>query len=249
MSTSSSVTSSPGLSSPGLSSPGPTRPTPGPELLRLLQLSSSLCPIGAFAFSQGLEQAVERGWVPDEQQLVEWLLGLGRYGIAALDLPLLLRAHAAWTLGDEARALGVAERVLANREARELWEQEQDLGNALAAVLLNLGVPRAAALREKRGSSYVVAYALGAAHFGIDAQLAAFGYAFTWSEQQSSAAARLVPLGHMATQRVLSRVLEDIPHWVSEASQLEDDQIGSQAPALAIAAAWHETQYTRLFRS
>jgi len=217
--------------------------------LRLLQLSSSLCPIGAFAFSQGLEQAVERGWVPDEQQLVEWLLGLGRYGIAALDLPLLLRAHAAWTLGDEARALGVAERVLANREARELWEQEQDLGNALAAVLLNLGVPRASALREKRGSSYVVAYALGAAHFGIDAQLAAFGYAFTWSEQQSSAAARLVPLGHMATQRVLSRVLEHIPHWVSEASQLEDDQIGSQAPALAIAAAWHETQYTRLFRS
>jgi urease accessory protein len=208
-----------------------------------------LCPIGAFAFSQGLEQAVERGWVPDEQQLVEWLLGLGRHSIAALDLPLLLRAHAAWALGDDAQALSVASRVLANREAYELWQQEQDLGGALGAVLLNLGVTRAAALREKRGSSYVVAYALGAAHFGIDAQLAAFGYAFTWAEQQSSAAARLVPLGHMATQRVLSRVLDDIPHWVSGACQLADDQIGSQTPALAIAAAWHETQYTRLFRS
>jgi len=217
--------------------------------LRLLQLSSSLCPIGAFAFSQGLEQAVERGWVPDEQRLVEWLLGLGRYALAGLDLPLLLRAHAAWTLGDDAGALGVAERVLANREARELWEQEQELGSALSAVLLNLGVTRAETMRTKRGSSYVVAYALGAAHFGINAQLTAFGYAFTWSEQQSSAAARLVPLGHMATQRVLSRVLEDIPRWVSQAEALEDDQIGSQAPGLAIAAAWHESQYTRLFRS
>jgi len=243
MTTSSSCT---GTSSAGISC---QRPAPGPEVLRLLQLSSSLCPIGAFAFSQGLEQAVERGWVRDEQQLVEWLLGLGRYSMAALDLPLLLQAHAAWTLGDDAAALRVAERVLANREACELWAQEQDLGSALGAVLLNLGVTRAGALRERRGSSYVVAYALGAAHFGIDAQLAAFGYAFTWSEQQSSAAARLVPLGHMATQRVLSRVLEDIPHWVNEACQLEDDQIGSQAPALAIAAAWHETQYTRLFRS
>jgi len=221
----------------------------GPELLRLLQLSSSLCPIGAFAFSQGLEQAVERGWVPDEQQLTLWLQGLGQHALAALDLPLLLRAHDAWTRGDDEQALGVAEQVLANREARELWEQEQDLGGALAAVLLNLGVTRARALHEKRGSSYVVAYALGAAHFGIDARLAAFGYAFTWSEQQSSAAARLVPLGHMATQRVLSRVLEDIPDWVSSASQLEDDEIGSQTPALAMAAAWHETQYTRLFRS
>ncbi|HKO93388.1 MAG TPA: urease accessory UreF family protein, partial [Polyangiaceae bacterium] len=189
----------------------------GPELLRLLQLSSSLCPIGAFAFSQGLEQAVERGWVPDERQLTLWLLGLGRHALGALDLPLLLRAHEAWALGDDQRALNVAEQVLANREARELWEQEQDLGGALAAVLLNLGVTRAQALREKRGSSYVVAYALGAAHFGIDAQLAAYGYAFTWAEQQSSAAARLVPLGHMATQRVLSRVLEDIPHWVRAA--------------------------------
>jgi len=242
------ITSSPDSSCSGTSSPG-SRPTPGPEVLRLLQLSSSLCPIGAFAFSQGLEQAVERGWVHDEQQLIEWLLGLGRTAMAALDLPLLLRAHAAWALGDDARALRVAERVLANREARELWEQEQDLGSALGAVLLNLGVTRAGTLREKRGSSYVVAYALGAAHFGIDARLAAFGYAYTWSEQQSSAAARLVPLGHMATQRVLSRVLDDIPHWVSEACQLEDDEIGSQAPALAIASAWHETQYTRLFRS
>lgn len=225
------------------------RPALGSEILRLLQLSSSLCPIGAFAFSQGLEQAVERGWVPDEQGLVEWLLGLGRYALAGLDLPLLLRAHAAWALGDDEGALRVAERVLANREACELWEQEQDLGSALAAVLLNLGVTRAGTLRARRGSSYVVAYALGAAHFGIDAEVSALGYAFAWSEQQSSAAARLVPLGHMATQRVLSRILEDVPDWVSQASQLEDDQIGSQAPGLAMAAAWHETQYTRLFRS
>src|ERR1041384_3239428 len=60
----------------------------GEELLRLLQLSSSLCPIGAFAFSQGLEQAVERGWVSNEAQLTEWLLGLGRHALARLELSL-----------------------------------------------------------------------------------------------------------------------------------------------------------------
>src|SRR4029077_12238244 len=99
----------------------------GVELLRLLQLSSSLCPIGAFAFSQGLEQAVERGWVVDEAALSDWLLGLGRHAIAVLDLPLLLRAHRAWQEDDLERALQVAERLLANREARELWDQERDL--------------------------------------------------------------------------------------------------------------------------
>jgi urease accessory protein len=221
----------------------------GPELLRLLQLSSSLCPIGAFAFSQGLEQAVERGWVRDESTLGEWLLGVGRHALARLDLPLLLRSHAAWQRGDVASALGIAGRLLANREARELWEQEREQGSAFALLLTNLGVRAAAPLEDRAQSSYVVAYALGAVHFGIRGELAAYGYAFAWSEQQTSAAARLIPLGHMATQRVLSTVLGDVPHWVQSAAALGDEEVGSLTPGLAIAAAWHETQYTRLFRS
>jgi urease accessory protein len=225
------------------------RPASGTELLRLLQLSSSLCPIGAFAFSQGLEQAVERGWVLDEAALTDWLLGVGRHALARLDLPLLLQAHVAWQEDDVERALQIAERLLANREARELWDQERDLGRALCSVLENLGVERARALRQASGPSYVVAYALGAAHFGISAELAALGYAFAWSEQQANAAARLVPLGHMAVQRVLSRVLADVPEWVQLALRVRDEEIGGLVPGLALAAAWHETQYSRLFRS
>jgi urease accessory protein len=221
----------------------------GAAVLRLCMLSSSLCPIGAFAHSQGLEQAVEQAWVKDEASLLDWLRGLGRHSLAALDLPLLLRAHAAWAEGDTARARGIAERVLANREARELREQEQKLGNALAGVLHNLGVAPASPLRSDASASYVVSYALGAVHFGISARLAAFGYAFAWSEQQTNAAARLVPLGHMATQRVLSEVLNDIPSWVGAAATCSESDIGSSMPALAMGAAWHETQYCRLFRS
>src|SRR5262245_59485579 len=116
----------------GLRAPPPGSMAPGGhELLRLLQLSGSLRPIGAFAYSQGLEQAVERGWVTDEAAVGEWLLGVGGHALARLDLPLLLRAHAAWRRGALAEALGIVERVLANREARELWEQERDLGRAL----------------------------------------------------------------------------------------------------------------------
>jgi urease accessory protein len=221
----------------------------GPSLLRLLQLSSSLCPIGAFAYSQGLENAVERGWVADEASLAEWLCGIGQHNLAALDLPLLMRAHAAWESADDVAALRVSAHVLANREARELVEQERQLGAALANVLVNLGVPRAKQLCGHASASYVTVFALGAAHFEVGAELAAFGYAFAWSEQQANAAARLVPLGHMATQRVLSAVLTHIPSWVITAKELPDSDIGASTPALAMCAAWHETQYTRLFRS
>ena len=228
-------------------------------MLRLLQLSSSFCPIGAFAYSQGLESAIEQGWIRDETGLVTWLEGVGSHGLVRLDLPLLARAHSAWQRGDAEAALLIGERVASNREARELYEQDHQLGLALAALLVNLGVEPARAIRAHaaQGSatrssgrlSYLVAYALGAVHFEISEGAALLGYSFAWAEQQVSAAARLVPLGHMAAQRALSEILTRVPSWVDASRGVRDDELGSSLPALSMAAAWHETQYTRLFRS
>jgi urease accessory protein len=36
---------------------------------------------------------------------------------------------------------------------------------------------------------------------------------------------------------------------IKRAEKLTDEEVGSSSPALAIASAQHETQYTRLFRS
>jgi urease accessory protein len=223
-----------------------------PQLLRLLQLSSSLCPIGAFAYSQGLESAVEQGWVRSETELSSWLDGIGTQALAQLDLPLLARAHAAWKRGDPDAARSIGQRLASNRESRELQEQDQQLGLSLARVLVNLGVEGAGAFvahGERGRVSYVTAYALGAVHFAIPAEAAAHGFAFTWAEQQVSAAARLIPLGHMAAQRALSDVLVRVPTWVEIALEVPDEEIGSSTPGLSMASAWHETQYTRLFRS
>jgi urease accessory protein len=226
-----------------------TEATTAPPLLRLLQLSSSLLPIGGFAYSQGLEQAVELGWVNDAPSLVEWLGGIGEHALARLDLPVLRRAYGAWERGDSAQALALSALLLANREAAELVSQDEHLGNALCGVLQNLGIPQAAALYGQSPVSYAVAYALGAAHFELRLEVAVLGYCFAWLEQQVGAAARLVPLGHMASQRVLSELLTRVPRWVELSATTADDEIGGLTPALAMAAAWHESQYSRLFRS
>jgi urease accessory protein len=215
----------------------------------MLQLSSSLCPIGAFAYSQGLETAIERGWLRNETELTEWLSGMGAHSLSKLDLPLLREAYAAAMAADPARLGLIAERLLASREARELAEQERQLGSTLASVLVNLGVAAAEPFRGHPSASYVVCFAIGAVHFALDLELALTGYCFAWCEQQVSAASRLVPLGHMAAQRALSAVLAEVPRWIEQALALPEAQIGSSTPGLAMSAAWHETQYTRLFRS
>ncbi|HHO9065438.1 TPA: urease accessory protein UreF, partial [Klebsiella pneumoniae] len=42
------------------------------QRLRLMQLASSNLPVGGYSWSQGLEWAVEAGWVPDVAAFERW---------------------------------------------------------------------------------------------------------------------------------------------------------------------------------
>ena len=63
------------------------------------------------------------------------------------------------------------------------------------------------------------------------------------------AATKLVPLGQTDAQLLLGLLLDEIPAAIGLAATLEDSEIGSFLPGLALASVWHETQYSRLFRS
>ncbi|MFB1014205.1 MAG: urease accessory UreF family protein, partial [Alteromonadaceae bacterium] len=64
-----------------------------------------------------------------------------------------------------------------------------------------------------------------------------------------AAATKLVPLGQTQAQNLLFELSEQVETAMLIANKLPDDQIGASLPHLAMASAWHETQYTRLFRS
>jgi urease accessory protein UreF len=97
--------------------PGPGAVTADvPQLLRLLHLASPALPIGAFHFSQGLEYAVEAGWVRDEASALEWIDGIAHASLATLDLPVLQRLQAAWMSGDHEAVLRWNAFLIACRE-------------------------------------------------------------------------------------------------------------------------------------
>ena len=64
-----------------------------------------------------------------------------------------------------------------------------------------------------------------------------------------AAATKLVPLGQSSAQRLLGQLLETVPTAVDNAQRVADDEIGASLPGLAMDSVWHETQYSRLFRS
>jgi urease accessory protein len=220
-----------------------------PALLRLLQLTSPALPIGAFAYSQGLEAAVELGFVKDESSAASFALGVLGGGLGRLDLPILQRLHGAFTAGDEARTLELTELLLASRETYERRLEDVQIGRALARLLADQGVSDAAGWARSDIVSHATLFALGAVRFEVPLGPTLHGFAFGWAENQVGALSRLIPLGQLAAQRVLAELGRAVPSVVRAARSMPDAALGSTLPALAIASALHETQYTRLFLS
>jgi urease accessory protein len=221
----------------------------GLPLLRLLQLASAALPIGAFAYSQGLEQAVAMGWVTDEASAQDWILGLLTSGLGTLDLPVLVRLLRAVSLDDGRATRYWNDFLLASRASAELQAEERHLGGALAKVLAGVGVSRACDWAGEGTVTYAAMFAVAAVRWQIPVAAAATGYAFAWTEAQVGAATRLCPLGQRSAQRILSCALPVIVRALACARALADDDIGTATPAQAVASALHETLYSRLCRS
>ena len=217
-------------------------------LLRLCMLVSPALPVGAYAYSQGLEYAVESGWVRDEPSTLEWLEGLSRHSVGTLDLPILLRLHRAWDGGDTASIERWNARLIAGRETAELRAEELHLGRALARVLASLGIPEASEWLEA-APAFCTMFSLAAVRWNIPAAETLNGYLWSWSENQVLAAIKLVPLGQSAGQRLLHALIEFMPAIADHAGTLPDRCISVGAVLQPIASALHESQYSRLFRS
>ena len=219
------------------------------SLSRLLQLTSPALPLGGFAYSQGLEQASNRGWVTDAPSLEDWLLGRLRHCVACTDLPLLGRHYLAWKNDDEAAVWRWTHVVHALRDTSESQREEQHFGSSLARVLVHLGTEKARPFMGHPDVSYVGMFALAAVSWQLQLEDAMTGYAFAWLENQLGVATRLLPVGQLAAQAILSRSLPEIESCVERASSFADDEIGYVAQGVSMASSWHERQYSRLFRS
>jgi urease accessory protein len=216
-------------------------------LLQLIWLASPALPIGGFSYSEGLEPAVERGLVRDEESAARWLADQLHVSLARCDLAVVGQAIGAWRDGDLASVKRLNAWVLQTRETSELRQQTEQMGRSLVEWLKS--VQPDAARRAQDSLSYPVAFALAAATAAAPPRDCLIAFAFGWAENMTQAAVKTIPLGQSAGQRILLRLAGEIPAAVDCALALAEDDRQAFAPMLAILSAQHETQYSRLFRS
>jgi urease accessory protein len=222
------------------------------EALRLMAWLSPGYPVGAYAYSHGLEGAVETGDVTDEASLTPWLADVLEHGSGRNDLILLAHAHAA-ALGEDAAALAdLNDLALALAPSRELHLETSQQGRSfLDATQAAWGAPGlerlAAALDGAVAYPVAVGLAAGAHRMALAPVLAGFGLAFL--QNLVSAALRCAPIGQSAGTRIIAALTPRVTALAATIPALGLDDLGSATLNLDLGSFRHETQYSRIFRS
>lgn len=226
-------------------------------LVRLLQLASPALPVGAYTYSQGLEWAVECGWITDEASAGAWIGDLLQHTLATYEAPLLAALMQCWaapeTAATQAEIHRLNEDYLASREGAELRAETVQMGYSLSRLLRDLREPALQGLIDRLARLPEVAFPAAwsglAVAWQIGPEAALQAYLWAWAENQVMAALKAVPLGQAAGQRLLVRLAAQIPALVTQALHRPESDWHNLAPAFALACTGHETQYSRLFRS
>jgi urease accessory protein len=222
------------------------------SILPLLVWLSPAFPVGGFAYSHGLEWAVESGDVRDDATLRAWIEDLVRHGSGRTDAVMLAVAHRAAAEGDGARLAEAAELAVALQPSRERHLETTQQGQAFAiAIEASWPTPALALLRQAHDGeiAYPVAVGVAAAGHGVPLAATLESFLTAFVSALVSAAVRLGPIGQTQGQRVIAALMPALRDVAASLNDATLDDVGSATLRSDLASMAHETQYSRLFRS
>ncbi len=214
---------------------GPMR-TPTDPILTLAQWLSPGFPIGAFAYSSGLEQAIADGTVTPST-VEDWLSDMLRDGNGVSDA-LLIRAVAS---GSDAQEVDQTARAFcpSHERLREIDAQGAAFCNQLRA---NWGI-------DVTNLTYPVALGVGIKHLDLPLTMAVQMYLHAWVAAVVAACQRLMALGQTEAQRIVAVLAPLCSEIAAQTETRTLDDLTSQSFAADIAAMRHETLSPRIFRT
>lgn len=221
-------------------------------LYRLLTWLSPAFPVGGFAYSSGIEWAVEAGDIHDATSLQDWLAAMLTDGSGFCDGIFLSHAHCAVEFGDAVALRDVAELAAAFVASRERQLETSSQGRAFveaARAAWNCPDLERAISHFEGDIVYPVAVGLVSAAHGVPLAPTLQAFLHAVASNWTSAGCRLIPLGQSDGQRILAWLEPVVAATAARAGEASLDDLGSATFRADLASLRHETQYTRLFRS
>ena len=207
------------------------------KLITVMQWLSPAFPIGGFAYSHGLEWAIDKGYVSNREELKKWISDLLEYGSLKNDailIKLVLQGSDPKEINELAMALCPASERLSETQLqggafckimREVWSLEID----------ELTLP--------------IALALAAKNENIDQNLVLPAYLHSFCSNLISVAMRLIPIGQTDGQKTLRELSPLISDSVRAVAESDKDDLGSACFLSDVSAMQHEYLQPRVFKT
>lgn len=210
------------------------------QLLQLLAFMSPAFPVGGFAYSHGLERAIDDGTLTSADEVREWIESLLVHGSGWNDAVLFAQAYDA----DETERTKIDELALALAASRERALETSDLGQSFAKAVATISVSDAMNFQ-----TYPIAVAVACQNACINKRSGLLAYLQAFSNNLIAVAVRLVPLGQTKGLEVMRDLMPVISRTAERALAVSLDDLGSSTLLSDIASMKHESQYSRVFRS
>lgn len=220
--------------------------------LRILQFGDSMFPVGAFAFSGGLEMAVQQGVVSDRTDLAEYVRTVTHLA-ATGDGVALLHAHRGAFAGDLDLVRRTDEAVYLRKLSEESRAMTVRMGRKLAEAAAHIVGDSILdkRLRDTDLDRVPVTYpvALGAlfAHLGLTEENAFATHQYGVAAMVLSAALRLMRVSHLDTQAILYAVNTTAVEEYQGVQTASLEDMATFGPVIDVLAAAHLHAHVRMF--
>ena len=217
------------------------------QFIRALQITDSFFPVGAFAYSDGLETAAAAGRVRDSASLNEWLehflesVFVPCEGLALVKCMLAIRRNHLDTL------CRIDQELTAIRPAAAVRASSALIGKRLLSLYSSItgeSIPVTLPC-----TNAAAAYALVFFSSDIEERDAALAFGYNRLTGIVSTALRLIAIGQQQGQTLLTQNLNKLPAAVGRILEMTDEPLRSFNPLLDIEQMNHQYVYSRLFRS
>lgn len=228
-------------------------PEAAESLFRLIQLSDSTLPVGAFSFSNGLETAAQTGLVHDAETLEQYTESAARQAAYTDGIAALYAFRAAQN--EEYEGILAADHQLLllklNEEARLMLTR---MGRKLAELGARLFAGNGLFLRwledireSRTPGTYPVAQGIAFSLAGLDEKALFVSHQYGVINMILSAALRCLRVSHYETQAVLFRLGQKIDASYEKARNMKFEDMHAFVPEMDIMAALHEKGTMRMF--
>lgn len=224
-------------------------------LLAVLQLADGLFPSGGFAHSFGLETYAQTGLIQDAAGLGAFVRAQLEGTVGPADAVAVALAARAGAAGDVDGCFALDRRLDAMKAVPEFRAASRQMGGQTARAAAAAGgdelvTALAHAIDDERvPGHHAMVFGSVTGRAGAAPEAAAAAYLYSTAALLVGAGLRLLPIGQLEGQRVLTSMRPRIARLAGEAASADVDDMWSFTPGLEIAGLRHADLEGRLFRS